>query len=392
MPFDDPGTVPPHSTDPQSLPLILALFAAFGLMWGIWAVMLADIKEALSLSAGELGAALTVGTVASLPAMFHGGALADRLGVRHVIVAAALGVAAALVGFSLTGHFALFTALLLLLFGTSGAYDVGINAAAVRFEQVTHRRVMSYFHAAFSGAAAVGAMSAGVLLALGVGFRILYLLAALLMVGIAVLAGRGRGLAPGRSEPAGTRATGLYRDATIVLIGVIAGLGMLSESTLESWSVIYLRSYLDLPAVLGASGVAVFQAAMFLGRMGTGPVVARFSRRRVLQATGVLVAAGMSLALTTASPALILAGFLIVGLGLATVVPVGFSLAGDLAPGRAGEAASVVAMLGYTGFLIGPALIGGLAQWWNLRLALASVIVAGVLILVLGSGLRSGRN
>ena len=120
-------------------------------------------------------------------------------------------------------------------------------------------------------------------------------------------------------------------------------------------------------------------------------MVARFNRRPLLQTTGALAAVGMALALATESPGLILAGFLIVGLGLSIIVPVGFSLAGDMAPGRTGAAISVIAVLSYGGFLIGPALIGGLAEWFGLRLALATVIVAGVLILGLSSRIKAGR-
>lgn len=371
---------------------ILVLFAVFGLMWGIWVVVLVDLKNALDLSAGALGLALTVGTVASLPAMFYGGPIADRLGVRSVLVAAALVIAAAMVGFYLSGHYAVFVVLLLLLFGASGVYDVGINAAALRYEQIRHRRVMTYFHAAFSGGAAVGALMAGMLLAVGTPFRILYLLVALLLAGIAVLVWRSRRLPEGHATVGDVKATGLYRNPAILLLGSITGLGMLSEGALESWSTIYLRGYLEMPAMLGASGVAVFHTAMFLGRLGAGPVVARVSRQTLLQATGALAATGMALALATEFPVLILTGFLIVGLGLAIVVPVGFSLAGELAPpGRAGEATAVIAVLSYSGFLIGPALIGGLAEWLGLRLALATVIAAGVLIMGLGFRVRASR-
>lgn len=357
-------------------------------MWGVWVVILADLKDVLHLSAGALGVALTVGTLASLPAMFYGGPIADRLGVRAVIVTAVLIMAAAMIGFFVVGHYAVFVVLLLFLFGAGGVYDVGINAAAVRYEQLTHRRVMTYFHAAFSGGAAVGALSGGMLLAVGIPFRSLYLMIALLLMGIAVLIGRSQRLPESSAGVESVKTSGLYRNGAILLLGSITGLGMLSEGTLEAWSAIYLRSYLEMPPVLGASGVAVFHAAMFLGRLAAGPVVARFDRRTLLRASGTLAAAGMALALATQSPALILSGFLIVGLGLSIVVPIGFSLAGDLAPGRAGEATSVIAILSYGGFLVGPALIGGLAEWLGLRLALVTVIAAGVLIMGLGFRVR----
>jgi MFS family permease len=89
----------------------------------------------------------------------------------------------------------------------------------------------------------------------------------------------------------------------------------------------------------------------------------------------------MALSLATREPLLVVAGFLVVGLALSAVVPVAFSTAGDLAPsGRAGAAISVVTTFGYGGFLLGPVIVGGLAEVFGLRVALGTIVVAGILI------------
>jgi MFS family permease len=152
---------------------------------------------------------------------------------------------------------------------------------------------------------------------------------------------------------------------------------------MEHWSGIYLRQNLELPALLGASGVAVFHATMAAGRLGTAWTVALFGNRRTLLGAGLLAAVGMSLALATLEPIFVVAGFLVVGLALSAVVPVAFSVAGDLAPGRAGGAISVVTTLGYGGFLLGPVLVGGLAEILGLRVALGTIAAAGALIFTL---------
>jgi MFS family permease len=378
----------PNLVDRRSFAFIVGLFAAFGLTYGLWVVVLADLKHALDLSPGALGAALTLGTFASLPAMFLGGPLIDRLGTRYVIMTAALMMAAAMMGFFWVNHYAILILVLLILFGASGVYDVGINAAAVNYEQIRQRRVLTYFHAAFSGAGALGALMAGTLLYAQVPFRAIYLFIAGLLTGMGILVWRSRRLPTQSTATQGVKTTHLYKAPVIVLLGVITALGMLSEGTLEAWSAIYLRSYLELPTLLGASGVAVFHGAMLLGRLGAAPMVARLSRKTLLQGAGFMAAAGMTLALSSETPAVILAGFLVVGLGLALVVPVGFSLAGDLASGRTGEATAAIAVMSYIGFLVGPAFIGTLAEWLGLRLALATVVVAGLLIAMLGSRVR----
>jgi MFS family permease len=176
---------------------------------------------------------------------------------------------------------------------------------------------------------------------------------------------------------------GLYRTSPLLLVAFIATLGLLSEGEVEHWSGIYLRQTLDLPALLGASGVAVFHAAMAAGRLGAAWTVSLFGNRRTLLGAGLLAAVGMALALATLQPTLVVAGFLVVDLALSAVVPVAFSVAGDLAPRRAGGAISVVTTLGYGGFLFGPVLVGGLAEILGLRVALGTIAVAGALIFAL---------
>jgi MFS family permease len=96
----------------------------------------------------------------------------------------------------------------------------------------------------------------------------------------------------------------------------------------------------------------------------------------------------MTLALATREPLLVVAGFLVVGLALSAVVPIAFSVAGDLAPERAGGAISVVTTLGYGGFLVGPVIVGGLAEVLGLRTALGIIGIAGLLIFALSLHLK----
>lgn len=365
-----------------------ASFAVFGFLFGVWQVLLTDLSAALEISAGPLGLALSSGVIASLPAMVVGGRMADRWGRQALIVGAGGIMAACFIGFSVVGAYAGLVALLVCFFAASGVYDVGINAAAMAHEQATGRRVIPLLHAAFSGGAATGALGAGALAALGASYRALFPAVAAVIAATMVLIWLG-----GSTERSGPRtarlgAGGLFRDRAILLVAAITCVGFLLEGIMETWSVIYLRASLELPVLLGASGAAVFHLAMLTGRLTTAGTVHRFGRRGTLQGAGVLAALGMTLALVTEQPPLILAGFLTVGLALAAIAPVAFSLAGDLAPDRAGQASSVLTTLGYGGFLLGPSLIGGLAEATSLRIALTSGVIGGVLIAALSVRLR----
>jgi MFS family permease len=370
------------------LPVLLGAFGVFGLFWGAFAVLLADLSGALDLTPGPLGVALFAGAASSILAMALLGWTSDRLGRRLFLVVSGslmgLGIAAlAFVG----GYAALFGALIV-LYAASGLYDVGINAAAVDLEKATERRFMALLHATFSAGAVVGALSAGAMLFAGVDYRYVYL-ALLPPLGAVVLSVAATRLPPpGGPREDATRDSGLYRNLPLLLIAVIATLALLSEGEMEHWSGIYLRQTLGLSALLGGSAVAVFYGSMAVGRLGAAFVIGRLGNRRTLQGAGLLAACGLALALATREPLLVVAGFLVVGLALSAVVPIAFSVAGDLAPERAGGAVSVVTTLGYGGFLMGPVIVGGLAEVLSLRIALGIIGIAGSLIFVLASRLK----
>jgi MFS family permease len=370
----------------------LGTFGVFGLFAGTFAVLLADLSGALDLSPGPLGFALFVGAAASILAMAVLGWTADRLGRRVFLVATGAVMGSGIAALAFVGGYAALVATLIVLRAAGGLYDVGINAAAVDLEKATGRRFMAVLHAAFSAGGVAGALSAGAFLSAGVDYRHVYLLSLLPLGAVIVAVATTRFPPPGEQHPQKNDETGglgLWRSLPLIFIAAIATLGLLSEGEMEHWSGIYLRQTLELSALLGGSGVAVFYGAMAVGRLGAAFVIGRFGNRRTLQGAGLLAAGGMALALATREPLLVIAGFLVVGLALSAVVPIAFSVAGDFAPKRAGAAISVLTTLGYGGFLLGPVIVGGLAEILGLRIALGIILLSGLLIFALSLRLKA---
>lgn len=369
----------------------LSAFAFFGAFWGVFAVLLADLSRALDLSPGPLGVALFIGAVASIVSMAALGWTSDLLGRRLFIALSAAVFGIGIVGLAFAGSYASLIVALVVLYASSGLFDVGINAAAVDMERAAGRRIMAYFHAAFSAGGVLGAVSAGVLLSVGLDYRIVYLfiLAPLVAVVVSISATRFPSSIGLAEDPGLTGARyKLFASKPLLLVAAIATLGLLSEGEMEHWSGLYLRESLGLTALVGGSGVAVFFGAMAVGRLCAAGIIERFGNSRTLLAAGSLTAVGMTVSLATTEPFIVVAGFLVVGLALSAVVPIAFSMAGDVAPGRSGAAVSVVTTLGYGGFLMGPVLVGGLAEVFGLRLALGTIAVAGVVILLLSLRLK----
>ena len=386
------------------LTLLLSAFGFFGLWVGCFTVLLADLSRALNLSPGPLGVALFAGAGASIAATAALGWTADWLGRKAFLMGVACFFGCGTAGLALANSFTTLTFVLMVVFAAAGLYNVGINAAAVDLEQLSGRRFMSFVHAAYSGGAVIGALGAGALLSAGIDYRFVYpsLLVPLVVLILAFAAtrlprlGGAQGDAPASSTAvaegevwAGGRWE-LYRSVPLLLVAAIAVFGLLAEGEMGDWSSIYLRSWLGLGALLGGSGVAVFYGAMAVGRLGSGWAAARLGNRRTLLGAGLSTALGMTLALATTAPLLVIVGFLVVGFALAAIVPVAFSVAGDLVPERAASAISVVSSLGYGGLLVGPPLVGGLAELVGLRMALGVIAVSGVCVLAFS--LRIGEE
>ena len=282
-----------------------AAFLAFGVLYGVWAVLLADLARELHLSDGPLGLALTAGFVGSLPIMVGGGHLTDRYGARPLALASGTLLAVAFGTIALVGGFAALVIVLFAFYAASGAFDVAINAAAMGIERATGRHLLSAFHAAFSGGGMLGALGAGALLAAGMPFRSAYVAVMVVLLGVVVAWSRIRLPAmPTASLVTGGRS--LYRDRRLLLLAGITALAFLAEGAMETWSGIYLRTGLALPAVAGAAGVAVFHAAMLAGRTSASILAGRSAPSTRLRLAGIAAAAAMAFALaTTIAPAVI---------------------------------------------------------------------------------------
>jgi MFS family permease len=370
--------------------LRLATFVAFGAVFGVWQVLIPELSRDVAPTPGALGAAISIGFVGSLPVMLLGGRLVDRFGTRRIGVLAGLIFGAAAAALALAGSYVVLLVVLAVFYAASGAYDVAINAAAIDWEAARGRRVMTLVHAGFSGGAMVGALATGAALAADAPYRALYPVAgaAMWLVVLAWWVGA-NGDAPHRPTQAAPGVS-IWRDRLLIVLGVAAALAFVVEGAMESWSAIYLRTALGLPAVVGASGIALFHGAMLAGRLGSLGTQRALGRRGALRVGGAVAAVGMVGALLTDVPALVVVGFGIVGLAVSAAAPVALSLAGEARPGQSGQASSAVTVIGYSGFVVGPAIIGGIAQLTDLRLALGLVVLASIGIAGIGQWLARG--
>jgi MFS family permease len=360
---------------------VAVVFAANGAMFGNWAVRIPDVKLDLGLSEASLGAALLVPAAGALVSMPLTGALSARFGSRAVTVAMTLVLVTVPCLLGLAPSLPWLVPALFVFGVGYGGLDVAMNAQAVTVERTLGRPVMSSFHAAFSAGALVGSLTGA--LAAAADVPLFLHLAGTGLVLLAVAAP----LLPAmlREERAGPHERGplfAWPTGRLLPLAVIASVVLMAEGAVADWSAVHLRQELD--ATRGTAGLAFtgFSLTMVVGRLLGDRLVARWGRVRAVRVSAVIATAGGLIVVLAPSVPVAILGYAALGIGLACTVPLVFVAAAGDDP-EPGPALAAVSTPGYIGFLLGPPVIGGLAELVGLgtALALLPVLLAGVALL-----------
>lgn len=364
---------------------VTVLFAANGFAVGSFVGRIPPLKDALALSEGGLGAVLfgpPLGTICALVAV---GAVIGRLGTGRAVLG---GVAVGASGLALLpladDPVAAFLALAVLGAGL-GAMDLGMNARGVVVEEHYARSVMVAFHGAWSVGTLFGGAAAGLSIAAGWTIGLHLAVAAVLLVAAGVAGTVLSNGAEGTRDPdAATRVA--LPSRTLLPIALIALVSALGEGAVGDWAGVHLSETLGTSTAVAASGFVVFALTMAVTRLLGDRAVNHFGARRVARTSGVVATAGYLVAILSPTVAPALVGFGLVGVGLGTLVPLAIADAGRREGGR-GIAA--VTTLGYGGLLIGPPIIGLLAEATSLPFALGCVGIAAATTAVAGRSLAA---
>lgn len=279
-------------------------------------------------------------------------------------------------------------AVALFFFGCGhGALDVAMNAQGVVVERAYGKPVMSSMHAMFSFGGLLGA-GFGVLMA-WLGWPPLwhFVLVSILLGSIGWFGCRY--LVVGADRHTAEDGGGfVLPPKALVPLGIVAVAVLLGEGAMADWTGVFLHKTLGATEAVAAAGFAAFSIAMTAGRLAGDRLVAACGAVTLVRISGLVSAAGLAIALGTSSPWVSLLGFGLVGAGCSTVVPCVFSAAGRMPGVRTGVALASVTTMGYLGFLIGPPLIGFIAEGIGLRGALAVLIGTSLLAAALAGTLK----
>ncbi|MDM7458832.1 MAG: MFS transporter, partial [Paracoccus sp. (in: a-proteobacteria)] len=315
----------------------------------------------LSISEGMAGLLVLLLGLGSLCVMPLLGGMVARRGSARAIRLAGWGLAPALIFVTLAPDLVSIGLAILFFGGMVGGMDVAMNANAVAAERAKGRAILSSCHGFWSLGAFLGAGLGGMAIhALG------ELAHAVLVSAIftLVLAGVQGHLLQDGPAPGSTRVPlHLPRQPLPYLIGVMALLAMVPEGAVLDWAAVYLTRELGASLAVAGWGFATCAGAMAVMRFLGDALRRRLGAVRCLRLSAVLAMLGLSLAALASSPSGAIAGFALAGLGIANMVPIAFSAAGNIDGLPPGIGLSIVTMLGYSGILVAPGVIGGLAEW-----------------------------
>lgn len=364
---------------------VAAVFCVHGSVTGSFATRIPWIQEHAGVSAGQLGLALAFPALGASVAMPLAGAVSHRFGARTALRGLLTLWTLALTLPALASNIWGLCAALFVYGATAGMSDVAMNALGVETENRLGKSIMSSLHGMWSAGALIGSAAGTVAAHLGGDARLHHLIAALVLTALGLLFCQG--VLDMRSTPDEEPPPRFsLPPKSALIIGAIGFCAVFAEGASLDWSAVYLRDELGSSAGLAAASTTAFALTMTVARLAGDRVVDRFGAVRTVRVGGAVATLGGVLVVVAPHAAVAMAGFGLIGLGVAVVVPLAFAAAGRSGPNPS-QAIAGVATITYTSGLIAPSAIGGIADATSLvfsfglvtLLALGLVVGAGVL-------------
>ena len=364
-------------------------YFGMGLSFATWASRIPDIKSTLHLTEGDLGSILFALPMGQLAIMPFSGKMVTKFGSHRILVFSVIMYVLCLANLGLATT-ALQLSLGLFLFGIFGNLaNIAVNTQGVYTEVLFKKTIMSAFHGMWSFAGFTGAL-------VGLGMLALKLspLHHFIIVGVVVLLMvafnfnflvRAKEKIKNKTEK---KKIFVKPDTTLLWLGVIGFCSMASEGVMFDWSGVYFKDVVKAPGALVILGYTSFMIMMASGRFLGDNLINKFGRERVMQISGVMISAGLFTAVFLPYIIPCTIAFMAVGLGVATIVPTVYSMAGKNPTVPPGEALTIVSSVSFLGFLMGPPVIGHIAQNFGLQFSFAFIGIFGVLIAFMVSKIR----
>jgi len=365
---------------------VAAVFCVHGAVTGSFATRVPWIQDHAGLSAGELGLALAFPAIGAALMMPLAARITHRFGTRTALRGLLALWTLALILPSFAPNLLTLCAALLVYGGTSGMADVAMNALGVEVEHRLEKSIMSGLHGMWSLGALIGSAVGTVAAHAELSAQVHHVIAAVVLTVLgAVVCQFVLNIHPEEDDEPPARFALPPRSA--LLIGAVGFCAVFAEGASLDWSAVYLRDILDSSAGVAAGATTGFALTMAVARLTGDAVVNRFGAVRTVRWSGLVAVIGGVLVVLAPNAVAAMAGFGLIGIGVAVVVPLAF-VAAARSGSNASHAIAGVATITYASGLVAPSIIGGIAQASNLTVSFIVVTLLTVALAVFAPVLR----
>jgi len=360
-----------------------SMFFFVGLCFSSWAARIPDLQTKFQLSEGQLGTLLLflpLGSVIGLPIA---GWSVHKFGSRRVIMIGSFAYAMTLPLIGLAPTTWLIIPVLILYGMLGNIMNISLNTQALNLEDKMGKSILASFHGLWSMAGFTGAGIGAGMIFLGVGPTLHF--AVVMLLSIVIIFSAQKFIVKEQQITEGGGMILKKPDDLLLRISMIAFLAMMAEGCLFDWSGVYFKKVVQAEPSWIALGYVAFMGSMATGRFLTDRVTSRFGKVTVIQFSGLLIFIGLMIAVIWPTVVMATIGFLVVGFGVASLIPVSYSIVGRSKLYSPSVALALVSTISFFGFLIGPPLIGFIADLFDLKVSFILVALNGIGIFILSS-------
>ncbi|AZA76367.1 MFS transporter [Chryseobacterium sp. G0186] len=367
------------------------LFFAHGLVFSSWASRIPIIKDALSINEAELGTLLLLMPIGQLSTMVLAGKLISKYGSSQIIKSCFLLYPAFLLLIGLSPSYWVLAAVLFFFGVTGNMCNIAINTQAIEIETITKKTLLSSYHGAWCFAGLVGAILGLLMINLNVGTFYHFVFTFVLVMSLWLYSKGHLTNIIHKAEPQ-TQSIFKFVNPTLVGLGIIGFLSMAIEGAMFDWSGVYFQTIVKAPEKLVILGYTSFILMMTLGRFIGNRVIEKYGKKIVLQCCGILMSSGLFLSVFFPELWICIIAFMIIGLGSSLSVPSVYSTVGKVSKVAPSIALSFVSSISFLGFLMGPPLIGFIAEWFDLRYSYGLFACFGILLAIMAGQMKVFRS
>lgn len=398
MPIEDTASARGTAPAPRDRQARLATFAVFfvqGLTFATLLTQVAALQKKHGLTDGELTILLLVVPVIAGAGSALAGAATSRWGSRPILRVVQPIACAAVVLAGLATNVPMLVAANILFGLGLGGVDAGMNMQGVAVEREYGRAVLTGFHALWSVAAVIGSVWASAAATLDLGLPVTFAIALVPAAAVSVLASlwlyrpeEEHRAAPARDETAGAAKPAGVAWRPIIPLCLAMAFLYVGDSSVSNFGTVFMDKVVHASATVIPLALGAYQLTTFLVRVGGDFAVRRWGPAAIVRAGGSVATLGFVAIVAAPTVPLAIAGFALTGIGLSVVAPQSFSAAGRLDPAGTGVAIARVNMFNYVGFIVGAALVGGLADASGFRVAFGAPLVLAAAIILLARGFQ----